>query len=207
MYGKNEKKKMLSGRLYSCKDDKELENDEKRCRMLVRLFNATTEEQKDYRRQLIGELLGGCGERCHFEPPIHFDYGCHTYIGENFYANFDCVILDVNQVMIGEDVRFGPKVCVFTAGHPIDPEVRSTGLLYGLPITIGNHVWIGGNTVVNPGVTIGDNAVIGSGSVVTRDIPPNVVAAGNPCRVIREITAADQAYWSAQCKEYYENED
>jgi len=207
MYGKNEKKKMLSGRLYRSRDDHNLQNDLKKCRLLVRRYNATTEEEMDERRQILGELLGGCGERCRFEPPIHFDYGCNTYIGENFYANFDCVILDVNKVVIGENVRFGPKVSLFTAGHPIDPDVRATGLGYGYPIMIGNNVWIGGNAVINPGVSIGDNTVIGSGAVVTKDIPSNVVAAGNPCRVIREISEKDREYWNARRDEYFTTED
>ena len=207
MYGKNEKKKMLSGRLYSPRDDKALEQDEKKCRMLVRLFNGTTEEQKDYRRQLMTELLGGCGKHFHIEPPVHFDFGCNTYIGENFYSNFDCVILDVNKVVIGDNVLFGPKVCVFTAGHPIDPDIRNEVLQYGYPVTIGDNVWVGGNTVINPGVSIGDNVVIGSGSVVTRDIPSNVVAAGNPCRVLRGITAKDREFWSAQREEYFSTDD
>ena len=207
MYGKNEKKKMLSGRLYCPMEDEELAKDVKKCRMLVRLYNGTTEEQTDYRRQLIGELLGGCGERCHFEPPIHFDYGRNTYVGENFYSNFDCIILDVNKVVIGNNVMFGPRVNVFTAGHPVDPGVRCEWLEYGYPITIGNNVWVGGNTVINPGVTIGDNVVIGSGSVVTKDIPSNVVAAGNPCRVIREITEKDREFWERQKEEYFANDD
>ncbi len=207
MYGKNEKKKMLSGRLYHSSGDPELQKDEKKCRMLVRLFNGTTEEQKNYRSQLLSELLGSRGERCTFEPPIHFDFGCHTYIGEKFYSNFDCIILDVNKVVIGDNVMFGPRVSIFTAGHPIDPEVRRLDLQYGYPVTIGNNVWVGGNTVINPGVTIGDNVVIGSGSVVTRDIPANVVAAGNPCRVIREITPKDREFWEAQRDEYFENDD
>ena len=207
MYGKNEKKKMLSGRLYTPREDAQLAADVKKCRMLVRLFNATTEEQMDYRRQLLGELLGSCGEFCHFEPPIHFDYGCNTYIGDYFYANFDCIILDVNKVVIGDHVMFGPRVNVFTAGHPIDPSVRVEDLEYGYPITIGNNVWVGGNTVINPGVTIGDNAVIGSGSVVTKDIPPNVVAAGNPCRIIREITEKDREFWQRQKEEYFSTDE
>lgn len=207
MYGKNEKKKMLSGRLYCPREDENLKNDYKKCRRLVRLYNATTEEETEYRSQLISELLGGCGEHCRFEPPVHFDFGCNTYIGNHFYANFDCVILDVNRVVIGDNVRFGPKVCVFTAGHPIDPDIRNEVLQYGYPITIGDNVWIGGNTVINPGVTIGENAVIGSGSVVTKDIPANVVAAGNPCRVIREINARDREFWSAQREEYFSTDD
>lgn len=206
MYGKNEKKKMLSGKLYIA-NDPQLAVDNKKCRMLVRLFNNTTEGQQDYRRQLLGELLGGCGEKCYFEPPVHFDYGCNTYLGENFYSNFDCIILDVNKVTIGDNVMFGPRVSVFTAGHPTDPEIRAELLEYGYPITIGNNVWVGGNTVINPGVTIGDNVVIGSGSVVTKDIPSNVVAAGNPCRVIREITEKDKEFWQKQREQYFAEED
>lgn len=207
MYGKNEKKKMLAGKLYIAKEDADLAADVKKCRMLVRLFNSTTEEQADYRGQLLKELLGSCGERCHFEPPIHFDYGCNTYVGEDFYANFDCIILDVNKVVIGKNVMFGPRVNVFTAGHPVDPEIRGELLEYGYPITIGNNVWIGGNATINPGVTIGDNVVIGSGSVVTKDIPSNVVAAGNPCRVIREITDKDKEFWLKRKEEYFATED
>lgn len=206
MYGKNEKKKMLSGKLYIA-NDPQLAIDNKKCRMLVRLFNSTTEEQQDYRRQLLRELLGGCGEKYYIEPPIHFDYGCNTYIGENFYANFDCIILDVNKVVIGDNVMFGPRVNVFTAGHPVDAEVRAELLEYGYQITIGNNVWVGGNSTINPGVTIGDNVVIGSGSVVTRDIPSNVVAAGNPCRVIRNVTDKDKEFWQQQREEYFTSED
>ena len=207
MNRKNEKKKMLSGRLYNPSGDDELKKDEKKCRMLVRFYNGTTEEQKDYRSQLLYELLGSRGERCHIEPPVHFDYGCNTYIGENFYSNFDCIILDVNKVVIGDNVKFGPRVSIFTASHPIDPEVRALPIAYGYPVTIGDNVWIGGNTVVNPGVTIGDNTVIGSGSVVTKDIPANVIAAGNPCRVLREINQKDKEYWNAQRDEYFATDD
>lgn len=207
MYGKDEKKKMLSGRLYCPREDAQLAADEKKCRMLVRLFNGTTEEQSDYRRQLLRELLGSCGERIHMEPPVHFDFGCNTYIGERFYANFDCIILDVAKVTIGDGVMFGPRVSIFTAGHPIDPVIRGEALQYGYPVTIGNNVWIGGNTVVNPGVTIGDNTVIGSGSVVTKDIPPNVVAAGVPCRVIRPITEEDRVFWQRQKEAYFATDD
>lgn len=207
MYGKDEKKKMLSGRLYCPMEDENLTKDVKKCRMLVRLYNGTTEEQVDYRRQLMGELLGGCGSHYHFEPPVHFDYGCNTYIGENFYSNFDCVILDVNTVTIGDNVMFGPRVSVFTAGHPIDAEVRGQWLEYGYPVVIGNNVWVGGHTVINPGVTIGDNVVIGSGSVVTKDIPSNVVAAGCPCRVIRPITEKDHEFWVKQREEYFATDD
>ncbi|MBQ1397670.1 MAG: sugar O-acetyltransferase [Clostridia bacterium] len=202
VYGKDEKAKMLSGKLYHVSGDERLAADEKKCRRLVRLYNALTEDEKAQRLPLLKQLLGGCGTRCTFEPPVHFDYGCHTYIGEHFYANFDCVILDVCKVTIGEQVRLGPRVSIFTVGHPIDPDVRAEGFCCGKPVTIGNNVWVGGHTVINPGVTIGDNTVIGSGSVVTKDIPPNVIAAGVPCRVIRAITPEDRAFWEAQREEY-----
>ena len=178
-----EKEKMLAGELYDCRDP-QLREEAKRAQRLCRLFNATTEEQKEKRQELLKELFGGTGEHIHIEPPFHRDYGCNTYVGENFYANFDCIILDVAEVHIGNNCLLAPRVCIFTATHPLDAELRNTGLEYGKPVTIGNNVWIGGNTVINPGVTIGDNVVIGSGSVVTKDIPSNCVAVGNPCRVL-----------------------
>lgn len=110
-------------------------------------------------------------------PSFHCDYGFPIRAGDNFYANYDCIILDVCPVTIGDNVMFGPRVCIYTAGHPLDAEIRATGIEFGKPVTIGNNVWIGGNTVINPGVTIGSNVVIGSGSVVTKDIPANVIAA------------------------------
>lgn len=207
MYGKNEKKKMLSGKLYIA-NDPQLAADNKKCRRLVRLYNATTETEQDFRHELMGELLGGHdNDSYYFEPPVRFDYGCNTYVGKNFYANFECIILDVNKVVIGDNVMFGPRVSVFTAGHPIDAEIRAELLEYGYPVTIGNNVWIGGGSIINPGVTIGDNVVIGSGSVVTKDIPSNVVAVGNPCRVLRPITDEDKKYWQKQRDIYYSEDE
>lgn len=199
-----QKELMLSEQLYYAGDE-ELWADMAKARRLTRLINTTTEEQEDYRLQLFRELFGRIGERFWIEPPFRCDYGCHTYIGEHFYANYDCIIVDVCDVTIGDNVFFGPRVCVYTAAHPLDPEVRGTQLEYGKKVTIGNNVWIGGNAVINPGVTIGDNAVVGAGSVVTRDIPAGVVAAGVPCRVIREIGREDQAYWQEQAARYYRN--
>ncbi len=196
-----EKEKMLAQQLYDSRD-KELRSDAARSRRLTRLFNSTTEEQADCRTQLLKELFGSTGERIYVEPPFRCDYGCNTYIGENFYANFDCIILDVANVYIGDNCLFGPRVCLYTPGHPIDAEVRSSGIEFGKEIRIGNNVWIGGSAVINPGVTIGNNVVIGSGSVVTKDIPDNVVAAGNPCRVIRPITDEDKQYWMNKLEEY-----
>lgn len=134
-------------------------------------------------------------ENIYFEPPFHCEYGNHIEVGENFYANVNCIMLDVGKITIGDNVLFGPNVSIYTAGHPIHPESRNSGYEYGIPVTIGRNVWIGGSCVILPGVSIGNNVVIGAGSVVTKDIPDNVCAAGNPCRVIREITDADRPFY------------
>ena len=197
-----EKERMLSEKLYIA-NDSELKAGAKKSRMLTRLFNNTTEEQQKYRVELLKELFEKTGESIYIEPPFRCDYGSNISVGNNFYANFDCVILDVCKVEIGENVMFAPKVCIYTAGHPIDAEIRNSGLEFGKSVKIGNNVWIGGSAVINPGVTIGDNVVIGSGSVVTKDIPDNVIAVGNPCRVLREITEEDKIYWEKQKEEYY----
>lgn len=198
-----EKERMLSGLLYSDHDE-ELQADKKRSRQLTRLFNSTTEEQYDYRTKLLKELFGSTGEKIYIEPPFRCDYGCNTYIGERFYANFDCIILDVAEVHIGDNVLLGPRTCIFTPWHPVDAGVRSRSVEGGKPVVIGDNVWIGGNAVINPGVTIGSNVIIGSGSVVTHDIPDNCVAAGNPCNVLREITEEDKRFWELQYSEYLE---
>lgn len=199
-----EKEKMLSGKLYMA-SDAELRKEAKKCRKLIRLFNNSTEEEIDYRTSLLKDLFGKVGKNVFIEPTFRCDYGKNIYIGDNFFANYDCIILDVCKVEIGNNVMFGPRVSVYTAGHPIDAEVRITGLEFGKEIKIGDNVWIGGNTVINPGVKIGDNVVIGSGSVVTKDIEDNVIAAGNPCRVLRKITEEDKIYWNNKRKEYFED--
>lgn len=135
-------------------------------------------------------------------PPVYFDHGDRIYFGDNFYANTGLTILDETKVIFGDYVFLGPHVSIYTAAHPIDAEVRNTGVEFSKPVIIGSNVWIGGNVVINPGVNIGNNTVIGSGSVVTKNIPSNVVAAGNPCKVIREITKEDENYWKEQYKEY-----
>lgn len=196
------KENMLEGKLYMAGGE-ELAKDSRRSRMLTRLFNNTTEEQIEYRTQLLKELFESTGESLYIEPPFRCDYGSNITVGNNFYANFDCIILDVAKVTIGDNVFFAPRVGVYTAGHPIDAGVRNTLLEFGKPVTIGNNVWVGGNVVINPGVTIGNNVVIGSGAVVTKDIPDNVIAAGNPCRVLREITEEDTQYWEKLKEEYY----
>lgn len=197
-----EKDLMLSEKLYIA-NDIELLNDRIKAQKLTRHINNTTEENPEYRLELFRKLFKKIGTKFWIEPPFHIDYGYNTYIGENFYANYDCIFIDVAKIEIGDNVFLGPRVCLYTAGHPIDVEIRNKQLEYGKKIKIGNDVWIGGNTVVNPGVTIGNNVVIGSGSVVTKDIPNGVVAAGVPCRVIRKINNQDKNYWKEQEDIYF----
>ena len=200
----SEKELMLSGQLHKALDD-ELFKDSMRARRLTRLFNNSNEEDLEYRTDLLKQLFKSVGENIYIEPTFRCDYGSNISIGDNFFANYDCIILDVCDVNIGNNAFFAPRVCIFTASHPIDADVRNELLEFGKPVTIGNSVWIGGNTVINPGVTIGNNVVIGSGSVVTKDIPDNVIAVGNPCRVLREITEEDKIYWNKKREEYYQN--
>lgn len=167
----------------------------KQTRRLVQEFNTADASDLEALNEIAGRLIRGSKKNMMIVPPFHCDYGFHTEVGDNFCANYNCTILDVAKVEIGDNVMFAPNVSIFTAGHPVHHEARNTGYEYGIPVKIGNNVWIGGCTVINPGVTIGDNTVIGSGSVVTRDIPANVIAAGNPCRVIREITREDKKYY------------
>ena len=200
---RSQKDRMLSGDLYIA-DDPELAKDFHKAKRLLREYNQTTEYQETDRKKILDDLFKQSGKKIHIEPPFHTDYGCNTVIGENFYSNYDCIILDIANVKIGDNVMFGPRVGLYTAGHPIDAVIRNEYYEYGKPITIGNNVWAGGNVVVNPGVTIGDNVVIGSGAVVTKDIPSNVIAVGNPCKVLREINDQDKKYWEAEKQRYFE---
>lgn len=197
-----EKERMLAGKLYIANDE-ELASMNLRKTKLLREFNNCDDYLR--RKELIREVMGKIGENFNIEPPLRMDYGCNTYIGNNFYANCELIILDVARVFIGDNVFIGPRVSIFTAGHPIDSKVRNTNLEFGKEIKIGNNVWIGGQTVINPGITIGNNVVIGSGSVVTKDIPDGVVAVGNPCKVLRKITNEDSKYWEKLAKEYEED--
>lgn len=199
----NDKKKMLEGKLYIASADPALREDNKRCKRLLRAFNATTEEEIEQRTAILKSLFAETGDSLYIEPPFHCDYGCHIHVGENLYANYDLIILDVCDVYIGNNVFLAPRVGIYAAGHPIDKDVRNMQLEFGKPIHIGNDVWIGADVTINPGVSIGDNVVIGSGSVVVKDIPSGVVAAGNPCRVIREISEQDAIYWNNLKKEYF----
>ena len=200
-----EKEKMLSGKLYIGGACDELKKDFLKARKLTRLFNQTTEKQQDYRKKLLQKLFGKTYKNLYIEPPFHCDYGYNIFVGEKFYANFDCIILDVCKVKIGNNAFLGPRVCICSAAHPIDADTRNAMLEYAKPVTIGDNVWIGANSVINPGTTIGNNVVIGSGSVITKNIADNVIAAGNPCKILRQITKEDKKYWNKKREEYFKN--
>jgi len=189
---------------YLYKLDEDLWQAHLNAKRITRLLNRTLETENPRRKELVQELFGHAGQGSYIEPPFHCDYGYNVSVGDFFYCNYDCVFLDCGKITIGDDVMLGPKVAIYTANHAIDPTVRTLRHDHGIPVTIGSHVWIGGNSVICPGVSIGDNSVIGAGSVVTKDIPANVIAAGNPCRVIRPITEADTAHWQEQLRLYRE---
>ena len=197
----SEKERMLNGTLYFANDE-ELRKLFKRKARFLDEFNSTKYDDYLKREELIRGIFSHVGKNPMINKPFHCDYGGHISVGDNFYANFDCIFLDVNTITIGDNVFLAPRVSLYTAGHPIDKDVRREQLEFGKPIVIGNDVWIGGNVVVNPGVTIGDNVVIGSGSVVVKDIPSGVVACGNPCKVIRKITDEDKIYWEKEKQKY-----
>ena len=193
-----QKDRMLAGKPYRV--DETLAAHMRRTRERLHQFNLSLDAAQ--RQTFLRVLLGGMGENSYIEPPFRCDYGANLYVGKNFYANFECIVLDQCPIRIGDNVFFGPRVSLYSAGHPIDAEIRNTGLEFGKPITIGSDVWVGGDTVILGGVTIGSNVVIGAGSVVTKDIPSGVIAAGNPCRILREITEADRETWEARHLEY-----
>ena len=192
----SEKEKMLSGKLYICDDALRFEAAE--ARKITAVYNETTNSEIPKRTELLNRLFKKVGKTPYIEPPFRCDYGSNITVGDEFYANFDCIMLDCANIKIGDHVFFGPKVNIYTACHPIYAPVRNRQLEYAKEVTIGDDVWIGGNVTINPGVHIGNNVVIGSGSVVTTDIPDGVVAAGNPCRILRRISEADKKYWEEQ---------
>ncbi|MBQ9983483.1 MAG: sugar O-acetyltransferase [Lachnospiraceae bacterium] len=177
------------------------------CREKVKRFNESDFWRDTSALEELKMIFASVGEGFVLTPPFYCDHGRQISFGNHFYANTDLTILDENYVTIGDNVYLAPHVSIYTAGHPIDAGIRNFDLEYAKPVTIGNDVWVGGNVVINPGVTIGNNVVIGSGSVVTKNIPDNVVAAGNPCRVIREITEDDKRFWEEQYQEYSQDRD
>lgn len=183
----SEKEKMLNGQMYYAGNSGELFDERIECKKLCQAYNNLPIENLEERKALLKRLLGSVKEEYHIEPSFYCDYGYNITLGENFYSNHNLVILDPARVTFGDNVFIGPNGGFYTAGHPLDAGARNTGLEFAYPITVGNNVWFGGNVVVMPGVTIGDNVVIGAGSVVTKDIPSNVVAVGNPCKVLKNI--------------------
>ena len=189
-----QKERMLANLPYKAwMDGLEEERIENRKRIYE--YNNLPPEQWDRKTELLKNILGKTGENVHINAPFHCDYGYNIEVGENFFANYNLIILDVAKVKIGDNAQIAPNVSIYTAGHPIHPDSRNSGYEYGIDVTIGDNVWIGGNVCIMPGVTIGNNVVIGAGSVVTKDLPDNVIAAGNPCRIIREITEADRDFY------------
>ena len=183
---KTEKEKMLDGELYIALDP-ELTEERTRTRLLLLDLNNGREDDPEKRNAILKQLIPNSGADLWLQPPFYCDYGSNIIVGDKVFFNFNCVVLDVCLVRIGSRTLFGPNVQIYTATHPIDHVVRASGVEFAKPITIGEDVWVGGSAIINPGVTIGDRSIIGAGSVVTRDIPADVFAAGNPGRVIRQL--------------------
>ena len=188
------KDRMKSGNIYFCTDEALLKEQEK-CLDKLYDYNHTRPTESQKRQEILKELLAEVGENCYIEPPLHANWGCNTHFGKNVYANFNLTLVDDTDIFVGDSVMFGPNVTLATAGHPIDPDLRKKVAQFNIPIHIGNNVWIGAGAVILPGIHIGDNSVIGAGSVVTKDSPANVVAVGNPCRILRKITERDKIFY------------
>ena len=169
---------------------------------IIQKINNTPIEEKETIVALERQVFGKTGDNLYVTPPFQVDYGRHVEIGNNFYANMDCIFLDVNKIKIGNNVMVGPRVSFYTAGHPIDPQIRIEELEFGLPITVEDNVWIGGNATILPGVTIGKNSIIAAGAVVTKDVAANTIVGGNPAQLIRAINEEDQRYWNKKKEEY-----
>lgn len=189
---RTEKEKAAEGLLYNANYDETLQAEMKATRGKIFEYNNLSPLQDKEREDVLSSLLGKMGKNVTVISPFYCDYGYNIEVGDNFFANTNFVVLDGAKVTIGNNVFIAPNVGIYTAGHPLDVEQRNEGLEYAFPITIGDNVWIGGHVCIMPGVTIGNGAVIGAGSVVTKDIPANVLAVGNPCKVLREITEADR---------------
>lgn len=189
-----QKERMIAQLPYLASDP-ELVEDRKRAKQVWHAFNRLGPDEFAQGQAMLRNLFAETGEGMYIEPTFRCDYGYNIHIGHNFYSNYNLIILDIAPVYIGHNVMIGPNVGIYTAGHPIHPLARQSGYEYGIRIEIGDNVWIGASAVINPGVKIGENTVIASGSIVTKDIPANCLAGGNPCRVIREIKDRDQAYY------------
>lgn len=186
--------RMKSGKLYNTADP-QLQAQQRQCNELVYDYNATRPSETQRREELLKQIFAEVGEGCWIEPPLRANWGCNTHLGKNVYANFNLTLVDDTHVYIGDSVMIGPNVTITAAGHPIDPDLRRQVMQYNFPVRIEENVWIGAGAILLPGVTVGKNSVIGAGSVVTRDIPPNVVALGTPCRVLRQIGPRDREFY------------
>jgi len=184
---RSEKDKMVSGELYRSTDP-ELEAAAAQAQKYLRRLNETPNEDAELRRTVLQALLGSVGQSTRIKSPFSCDYGWNIHIGQDGFINYGCVFLDCNFIRIGDDAQIGPGVHIYTALHPLDARTRRTGLESAKPVIIGHNVWLGGSCVICPGVSIGDNTVVGAGSIVVRDLPANVLAVGNPCRVIRQLS-------------------
>ncbi|RJX69514.1 sugar O-acetyltransferase [Vibrio sinensis] len=190
----NSKDMLHSQKVYFC-DDENLVIEQTQCLEVLYDFNHTRPSEQKKRQEIMSKLFAEVGHDCYIEPPLHANWGIHTHLGNNVYVNFNLTLVDDTHIYIGDNVMIAPNVTISTAGHPIEPELRRKVAQFNIPVTIGNNVWIGAHSVVLPGVTIGENSVIGAGSIVTKDIPANVVAVGNPCRVVREIGEHDKEFY------------
>ena len=189
------KKKMHSGELYLVTDKELLQEQMKRLDRLYD-FNNTRPSELDKRRELLKEMFAEIGEGCYIEPPLHANWGGHhVHFGKNVYANFNLTLVDDTHIYVGDYTMFGPNVVIASAGHPLLPQLREKGYQYNAPVHIGKNCWLGAGVIVVPGITIGNNAVVGAGSIVTKDIPSDCLAVGNPCRVLREINEHDREYY------------
>ncbi len=194
------KERMRSGKLYFCEDERLLDEQVKRLDKVFE-YNNLKPSEKSKKQKLLKEMFAEIGEECHIETPFYASWGGkYVHFGNNVYVNFNLTMVDDCEIYVGDNTMFGPNVTLAVAGHPVHPELRKKAAQYNLPIKIGNNVWIGANSVILPGVNIGDNSVIGAGSIVTKDIPSNVVAVGNPCKVMREINQRDMEYYYKDMK-------
>ena len=189
------KDRMFTGDLY-LPNDAAITEEQNACLELLYTFNQTRPSEQEKRNQLLKQMFAEIGKNCYIDPPFHANFGGkHVHFGKNIYANFNLTMVDDGHIYVGDYTMFAPGVIVATAGHPILPELRETVYQYNMPVHIGKNCWIGAGAIILPGVTIGDQVVVGAGSVVTKDLPSNVVAVGNPCRVIREINEHDRVYY------------
>lgn len=189
------KERMFTGDLY-LPNDAAITEEQNTCLELLYTFNQTRPSEQEKRNQLLKQMFAEIGENCYIEPPFHANFGGkHVHFGKNVYANFNLTMVDDGHIYVGDYTMFAPGVIVATAGHPILPELRETVYQYNMPVHIGKNCWIGAGAIILPGVTIGDQVVVGAGSVVTKDLPSNVVAVGNPCRVVREVNEHDRIYY------------